>query len=196
MAKLEKSSKGDIHSKSFGDFMNEFISESDRAAVILGASKIETLLGYILDKHLLPSTSGTDDLLEGDSPLATFSARIKICHRLGLIDDHFAKLLNIFRKLRNGFAHEVTHSKLSSSAARDRVVAMADPFMKSEFFQTLVQKVADQMGRETADPGVVFRAVLAIFHLELNRIQDAIECTEKKYEFGVVELAMKYKKPD
>jgi len=46
-------------------FMNEFKDESDRAAVILGAAKLDTLLYQILDRHFLPSLSASDELLEG-----------------------------------------------------------------------------------------------------------------------------------
>src|ERR1041384_5909756 len=89
----------------FGHFMRDFLKESDRAAVILGAAKIDALLCAMIESALRPVTSGEDDLLEGDAPLSTFSARIRVAYRLGLIDADFAKLLHVLRKLRNSFAH-------------------------------------------------------------------------------------------
>lgn len=186
-----KSSAPDIHIDGFPDFIGEFIKESDRAAVILGAAKIDSLLGHILDKYLLPSTSSNDDLLEGDSPLASFSARIKICHRLGLIDDHCAKLLNVFRRLRNGFAHEVTQSSLSHGSARDRVISMAEPFLESPFFQLVLKHISDLMERPESDLGVIFRGVLTVFYLELGNIHRSISCTKIKFDLGIIETTMK-----
>lgn len=169
--------------------MKEFINESDRAAVILGAAKIEALLGQILERFLLPSTSSIDDLLEGDSPLATFSSRIKLCHRAGLIDDHLAKLLNTFRRLRNGFAHEVTNSSLSSGSARDRVVSLVEPFLGASQFQRALRLVATQSKREESDPGVMFRAVLAIFFVHLSGIQQHLTPLKPVIGVGIIEMS-------
>ena len=160
----------DPHKANFVSFMNEFVKESDRAAVVLGAAKMEALLGVLLSKFLLPNTGSNDELLEGDSPLATFSSRIKACHRLGLIDSQFASLLHTFRKLRNTFAHEVAEGSLCSGAARDRVLALAEPFRATKTYRGLVSAAARETSRAEDDPGVVFRAVLAIFYLHLHTI--------------------------
>ena len=179
----------------FSSFMDEFIGESDRAAVILGASKVEYLLGEILDKFLLPTPSSPDDLLDGDSPIGTFSAKIKLCHRLGLIDDHFAKLLNTFRKLRNGFAHEVTSSSLNTGSARDRVASLAEPFVRTEFFQSTLKKIATQMNRQPADHGVTFRTALAVFHVQLIIIQHYIAPIQRQSAKTIVEMCGETKTP-
>lgn len=183
--------KPDYLGSSFATFMDQFLGESDRAAVILGAAKVEYLLGQILDKYLLPCPSTIDDLLEGDSPLATFSSKIKLCHRLGLVDDHFAKLLNIFRKLRNGFAHEVTAGSLSAGSARDRVAALAEPFADTRYFQSLNAKVASAMERDLHDSGVIFRAVLAVFHLHLLRTYEGLTPIERSSDFEIVATCKK-----
>lgn len=189
------SRKPTVHSKSFSDFMNQFIEETDRAAVILGAAKIDMLLLQILDKFFLPTPNAEDDLLEGDAPLGTFSARIKACNRLGLIDAQFAKLLNTFRRLRNGFAHEVTHADLSSGSARDRVASLAEPFNDVEFFQRLLSQVASATDRPAHDPGVIFRAVLALFHIHLMAVHDDMEDRPSQPEHGIVDYCKAAKAP-
>ena len=183
------------HASAFNVFMQEFVGESDRAAVILGASKVEYLLGEILDKYLLPNPASTDDLLEGDAPIGTFSAKIKLCHRLGIIDDHFAKLLNTFRRLRNGFAHEVTSSSLSTGAARDRVASLAEAFSGTEFFQSLLEKIAGDMKREVADHGAIFRAVLALFHIQLVGIHNALTPVQRQANSTIVDFCKTTKPP-
>jgi hypothetical protein len=186
----------DTRTQAFKTFMNEFVRESDRAAVILGAAKMEALLGAILDRYLMPHAGSRDELLEGDSPLCTFSARINICHRLGIIDTHFAKLLHTFRRLRNSFAHEIDNSDLTVGAARDRVISMAEPFAKSGFYQGLLEKIASHSKRLVDEPGVVFRAVLSIFYLELESIRGEINPIESRGWDGIVETASKLENPN
>lgn len=103
--------------KAFDDFAEDLLAErSARPLIIIGASKIEQLLFQILDTFLLPKRvkpKEQDELLQGDTPLGTFSARIKICYRLGLIDETLRVTLELLRKLRNLCAHEVSfdHAK-------------------------------------------------------------------------------------
>ena len=82
------------------EFNDYFSSEGDRAAVILGVARLDIVLGQLLKLVLRPCPSRVDELLDGDSPLSTFSAKIS-CHRLRLIDDGAARALNLIRKIRN-----------------------------------------------------------------------------------------------
>lgn len=91
----------------FEEFAKEFKTESDRAAVILGASKLDQLLGMTLEKHLLPCTTSTDQLFSNNGPLGNFSSKIDFSYRLGLIDNQFCNSLHLVRRIRNSFAHEV-----------------------------------------------------------------------------------------
>lgn len=91
----------------FDSFVEDFLGERlERPIIIVAASKIEDLLLLILSKYFLDPT-GDDDLLKGDNPLSTFSSRIKICSRLGIIDVSLVKILNIVRKIRNSCAHSI-----------------------------------------------------------------------------------------
>lgn len=62
----------------FAEFVTEFKKESDRAAVILGAAKLDLLLYQIITKVLRPNASSNDDLFDGDAPLSTFHAKIHL----------------------------------------------------------------------------------------------------------------------
>src|SRR5438128_2585584 len=90
----------------FKRFAEDFKSESDRAAVILGAAKLDMMLFQILQARLVSCATGKDELLEGDNPLSTFSARINVAFRLGLITSELARALHLVRRIRNSFAHE------------------------------------------------------------------------------------------
>jgi hypothetical protein len=72
--------------KVYKTFVEEFRSESDRAAVILGVAKLDVVMYQIIQQALLPSASSNDELLDGDTPLSTFSAKINFLYRLGIID--------------------------------------------------------------------------------------------------------------
>ena len=113
---MEKEVTIDEHAReAFEKFLDEFKSESDRAAVILGAAKLDILLYQLLTKFLIASPAGTDELFDGDAPLGTFSSKINLAHRLGLIDKDFSRALHLIRKIRNSFAHEISGTTLESA---------------------------------------------------------------------------------
>ncbi len=110
----------------FEAFAKEFQNESDRAAVILGAAKLDAMLYQVLQNALTPS-SGNDELLEGDAPLGNFSARTLMCFRLGLIDRDLKSALDIVRRIRNSYAHEWSGLTLDAGAHRERIRALVAP---------------------------------------------------------------------
>jgi hypothetical protein len=96
-------------SELFDSFAEDLLAErSARPLIIIGASKIDHLLSEILRVFLLPKSSKQDELLDGDTPLSTFSARIKICRRLGLIEETLYLALEKLRTLRNLSAHSIS----------------------------------------------------------------------------------------
>ena len=111
----------------FDAFADELLRErASRPLIIVGASKIDDLLLQILTQYLLPKRAkpkDQDELLEGDRPLATFSARIKLTFRLGLIDETLYVTLEQLRTLRNMSAHSVAFD-IARSPTRERVAAL------------------------------------------------------------------------
>jgi hypothetical protein len=99
---------------SFDEFADELMEEQQpRAAVILAASKIDNLLRQTLASYLHPKTAKAkdpDELLDGDNPLSTFSSRIKMCSRLGIIDPDLGREFDRLRQIRNQAAHWVSFS--------------------------------------------------------------------------------------
>jgi hypothetical protein len=116
--------KNPKRSELFGAFAEDLLAErSARPLVIVGASRIDDLLGEMLRVFLLPKRAKDDDLLEGDTPLATFSARIKACRRLGFIDDSLYLAIDQLRKLRNLSAHSISFDH-SQPPARDHLAEL------------------------------------------------------------------------
>lgn len=106
----------------FDEFAEDFLSEkSERILIIVCSSKLDDLLFLVLEKFLLPKIGGgKDDLLEGDQPLSTFSSRIKMVYRLGIIDLSYYKMLEQLRAIRNKSAHNIKID-LSKSPFKDHV---------------------------------------------------------------------------
>lgn len=89
-------------------------SSSDRSCVIVAAAYIDELLGYIFKLFLtFPSSEKEDkELFSGYGPLSTFSSKIVLSYRLGLISNYEYKTLQIIRKIRNSFAHDISKDSL------------------------------------------------------------------------------------
>lgn len=158
----------------FKAFAAEFLNETDRAAVILGAAKLDILLYQVLQRYLVPDTSKSDDLLDGDSPLGTFSAKITACYRLGLIDKQLARSLHLVRRIRNSFAHELSGISLNSGAHRDRVRELVGPFKALKGFDDFL----DSYFKDKPGPCGEFRAVVATLSLRLAGLCDSLTPVE------------------
>lgn len=155
---MAKRKNQEIDWVTYSAFVEEFKGETDRAAVVLGAAKLDLVMYQILKSFLVPSASSKDELMDGDSPLGTFSSKINMMHRLGLIDSSFARALHIIRKIRNSFAHEVSGCLLQSGAHSDRVKELSLPFKHLPFYKSFkIHFFGDKNGSE-----VEFRAVLSL----------------------------------
>lgn len=155
----------------FEEFIAEFGSESDRAAVILGAAKIDQLLGNLLERYLLPSPVSEDALFLNNGPLGTFSAKVDLTYRLGLIDAQFSKSIHLVRRIRNSFAHEAYGAKLSSGTHKDRVKSLAAPFQNHEKFSTLKKLYFSDIDESRAD----FSTTLGLMIIMLEKCVHYVE---------------------
>ena len=170
------------HNHSFSEFAEEFEKESDRAAVILVSAKLDELLYLALTRKLLPCPTAQDDLLRTDGPLGSFASRITLAHRLGLIDDTFARTLHLIRRIRNDFAHESAGAKLSSGSHADRVRSLFLPFKK--YCEARAKEIASF--QQVEKKGVRGQFEFACYYCinELDGIVDSTVTEEKpKTEF-------------
>jgi hypothetical protein len=155
----------EVGRQSLEDFLDEFDKETDRAAVVLGAARLDNILYRLLKKALLPSANNRDELLEGEgAPVSTFSARIQLAYRLGLFDAQTAHLLHLIRKIRNDFAHETSSSSLESGPSADRVRELVMPFRNYEQFHNW----KDLTLKKHKPMSAGFRTVLAILAFRLE----------------------------
>lgn len=143
----------------FEQFYVEFVEESDRAAVVLGAAKLDDILFRILENRLLPpSDPKQDELLQVNKPLGTMSSRIDLVYRLGLITNDFRRSLHLIRKIRNAFAHNLEGCSFKNAAIRSQVTEIFVPY-KDRLFTAKFMKI--HFGQDKTD-SAKFRTVLAI----------------------------------
>jgi hypothetical protein len=95
------------HLKEFLAFLPELNKESDRGVILVCCSFVDELLRRTLAAYFIEN-EGRNMLLDGfNAPLGTFSSRIAACYALGLISEVEYKECDIFRRVRNRFAHEI-----------------------------------------------------------------------------------------
>lgn len=111
-------------SLTFDEFADELMQERQpRALVILASAQIDYQVRSLLEDFLWPKatkSNAQDELFDGDNPLSSFSSRIKICRRLGVLDDRIAGALNNLREVRNQAAHWISFG-VAEAPLRDQL---------------------------------------------------------------------------
>jgi hypothetical protein len=133
----------DHRTEAIADFILALAQEGERSAVVLGASRADTALDELLKSFFFSHPGGSDNLFDPDRPLGTFSAKIAVAYRLGLIDRACEHALQMLRKIRNEFAHSTGHERLSDSRHKSRVaVLVAEANKRGTFYDELFQGLA------------------------------------------------------
>ena len=88
------------------EFAYKLSNESERGAVLIGTSKVETYLENLV-LEILPrkGKSYTSKLLNYPGPLSSFSGKIELTYAFRVIDERVYNSLTILRKVRNIAAH-------------------------------------------------------------------------------------------
>lgn len=91
-------------------------SPSCRSCVIVAAAYLDIVLRDLLSFFLSAPHNKDEDkeLFSGFGPLSSFNSRILISSRLGLISDYEYRALQVVRKIRNSFAHNLSVDSLDN----------------------------------------------------------------------------------
>ena len=89
-------------------------SDTDRAAALVMASLVDTILGSAIAYALKLNQNATRRLLLHTGPLATFEAREVMVSALGLIGEETRENLVAIRRIRNCFAHAMSDINFNS----------------------------------------------------------------------------------
>lgn len=91
-------------------YLEELGKESPRGKVLISTGFMEQVLKEILSAFLIENKVAEELFEGGNAPLGTFSARAKLAFTLGLISEKEFQDLDLIRKIRNEFAHNVKAS--------------------------------------------------------------------------------------
>lgn len=106
--------------KDLSQFLQEFQSETDRGAALVGAALIDLRLSETLKAFFVDCSSSRALLKDGvEGALGAFGSRTLACHALGLIDDAEKETCNLIAKIRNQFAHKAHGTSFDTQAIKD-----------------------------------------------------------------------------
>lgn len=149
----------------FDFVISEFKKESDRAAVILIAAVIDEKLTTILKSKLIAVPTANDDFFEGaNAPISTFSSKIDLAFRLGVISAKMSRDIHLIRKIRNSFAHDIYGCSFENGGVKSRVMELYNTCGMMSFYEHLIEENNPKV--ESGTRGVfLFFASTLIFHL-------------------------------
>lgn len=115
----------------FWELLTNLVAESDRGAVLIGASHVDRHLGRLFEE-IAPSELGKKSrkaLLEYPGPLSTFSARVEVAYATRIIGRRLYDSLHALRRVRNDVAHQPSSFNLREQADRIRLMYGLGPTM-------------------------------------------------------------------
>ncbi len=107
------------------EFRKALTDESDRGCVLFAAAYLDAKLSDLLYVSLVTDRDIEEELFKGNSPLSTFSSRIKMAFYLGLISKACRKNLDTIRSIRNHCAHKLDVNPLSDQSIRDQCKSLS-----------------------------------------------------------------------
>jgi hypothetical protein len=89
------------------DSLFPYEGKDERSIAILGGTFLEMILEHILLAFLPEDEKEVNKLMEFNQPLGNFSNKITMAYCLGLLEKIVKDDLNLIRKIRNKFAHDL-----------------------------------------------------------------------------------------
>ena len=158
--------------------------KSDRALVITIGSILDTQLESLLKNFLIKDNKIDERLFNNNSPLSNFGSKIWMCYYLGIISKYEYKALEIIRKIRNIFAHEIEIKKLEDSQSiRDLCKTLNIPeeiYIPDNFFISVKEEEIKFEDMSLSEKIIkVFKNITV--YLEFRRV-DLFECKRTEYK--------------
>lgn len=127
----------------FNEIHESIKDESDRGAVLVAASMLEFSLKELLKKRLIVCGKNSDPLFDNNGAISTFSSKIELCYRLGLISLEQRNMYDIFRRIRNKFAHNPQKITLDNESINSQLLETynSNPNAKRMFSEKLSEDV-------------------------------------------------------
>lgn len=114
--------KSKIKADAIKGYINELRKESNRGSIIVVVSLLDDALSKLIKAKLAPSIEIRDELFDDYSAaFSTFSSRIDLAYRLGLIRPQVRATFHLLRKIRNDFAHITGASNFHDASTKSRI---------------------------------------------------------------------------
>lgn len=147
-------------------YMEMMTSESDRGSVLVCAAILDDTLGEMIQAKLVPSPKNNDELLSSAfAPLGSFSSKIEMSYRLGLIRRDVYKSLTLLRKIRNDFAHASVKNGFDEQSTQQKIMDMVG--CNKEVVDAIVDAVAVEKGNPSFDLSKLIEITSWRFLLEI-----------------------------
>jgi hypothetical protein len=121
---------------------------SDRVAAISSAAYLDNAIGLALITRFIPlGKTWRDQIFDGaTAPLSTFSSKAKIGYVIGLYGPNTYKDIDIIRKIRNEFAHNIGPLSFSDTADKCSLLKAFDLKTRSMPIQKMGFEFGEQNG--------------------------------------------------
>lgn len=113
-----------------------FIGNSDKSPILVGVTSIENELEKYIAEFLIESPTGKEDLFE-TGPLSTFSTKISIARRLGLINNELQSALDTMRKIRNHVNKSKSPEVFESDLIMSLVTALINKYSEKKDYKEI-----------------------------------------------------------
>jgi DNA-binding MltR family transcriptional regulator len=107
--------------------------EGAHTTVILGTALVEAALQMALRVRMYSGMSVADEasLFDGDGPLATFSAKIRMGFAFEVVNEEMRAELNRLRDIRNAFAHSKYFLKFETQEVSEACSTLSMPHVET-----------------------------------------------------------------
>jgi hypothetical protein len=150
--------------RDINDVLKAIAAESPRAAVIVLGAELDLALQDALEVFFLPrssiSTKYGFSLFGPDEAAGSFSARIELAYRSGLIPDWCQAELHLIRRIRNEFAHQPAGFAFTDSPVRELIGQLK--------FPNEIELSSDDPKEELLFSGTLLLGELHVLYLNLH----------------------------
>lgn len=105
----------------FSSLSMELRRESDRGSVVLAAAWMDEQITSLIKSFLTEPMGSKDELFKVGGAIGDFGVKIQLAYRLGLIRKETFKSLELYRRLRNEFAHLSFPLTFETPSVKDRI---------------------------------------------------------------------------
>jgi len=120
--------------------LTKIIGDSERSPILVGVTRLESELEKYIAAFLIESPTGKEDLFE-TGPLSTFSAKISIARRLGLINNELQNAIDSMRKIRNMANKSESSNVFESGQIRSFVENLHNKYSENKNYKEIEDKI-------------------------------------------------------